>query len=378
MKKWLATCAAVGILLVGKDVVQAQSFTDVPATHTYYTEIEEMKELGVINGYENQQFRPGNDILRKHVAALIAKSVDLPVKRPATTFADVSPASSYYETIQQLYQAGVIDGDVRNGQRYYHPDASLTRAHLAKILSLAYELEAKGSATFLDVDPNHWSADYIDRLYTNHITTGNNGRFLPNHAVTRQHFATFMYRALGEKQLLSLDGQANYTLQQWVKEGAAFAPGYYEGRMIKPGEYVFASQEEGLHYFGEQLVTGESFASEIFNTFGYVNIQGLGNVETGGYLINTAAFNETKWQGARDFYAALTNRTGYSGSGMYKVGVDIAPGNHVLLSTKEGAYVEVRTGPIGNGHIEQAGFFTGSFPLKLENGKYILFTDAQL
>lgn len=72
----------------------------------------------------------------------------------------------------------------------------MTRAQMAKVLVLAFDLTADEKEAFNDVPPTHWAYDYIAILMTNGITIGDQGNFRPNDPVTRAEFATFLYRAL--------------------------------------------------------------------------------------------------------------------------------------------------------------------------------------
>lgn len=170
------------------------SFIDVPVSHPYFKEIQLMKEMEIINGYEDHTFKPTASISRQHVAALIYRSgISLEPIREKIEFADVPESHPYYTEIMALYQAGIIDGSMGK----FNPNAALTRAQLAKILVNAFKLELQpvNVLPFADTD-NHWAIEYINILLSNEITTGSQGRFNPNDQVSRMHYATFMYRII--------------------------------------------------------------------------------------------------------------------------------------------------------------------------------------
>lgn len=378
MKKLLLTVTLIGTALFVGSPVQAQAFKDVPVTHTYYTEIEEMKQLHIINGYEDQTFRPTQSILRKHVASLIDQSIELPKIRGEAVFADVPKVSAYYDKIQALYMAGVVDGNIVNGKRYYNPDATLTRAQMAKMLALAYDLEQKGTASFSDVKTTDWAYPYINMLYSNDITTGNKGRFLPQNKVSRQHFAVFMYRTLASKGELSFEGNAVVQLEKWVSSGVAFAPGTYSPQQIPAGNYAFIPPKNDLLYFGEEIMNGDILSNEIFDTFGYVHYQGRGNVFTDGYLVAVTVVEKSSFKNVKAFYESMQGVKNYQADGMYKIGTDLAAGTYTLLSTEEGAYVSINDGPIGNGDILTNDIFTGSYQVTVQDGQYLFVSGARM
>lgn len=198
-KLFLATMAAawaismVVLPVQAKQVKEAfQEFTDVTKSHSNYEVIMEMQKEGIINGHEDGTFRPRQAISRMHVASLLNRAITLEPIRDAVEFKDVPKTHAYYEIIQKIQRAGIVDGSEDN----YNPDASLTRVQMAKILVNAFDLKVKAEYDFPDVSTNHWGSDYVRALYSNGITTGDNGYFNPNKPVSREHYAVFLHRLL--------------------------------------------------------------------------------------------------------------------------------------------------------------------------------------
>ncbi|WP_342472442.1 putative Ig domain-containing protein [Metasolibacillus sp. FSL H7-0170] len=154
--------------------------------------IEELTALGIIQGFEDGTFRPNAPISRMHVAVLLTRVFSLDAVREADGFSDVPSTHPYYEAIQTLQQAGIIDG--ANGA--FLPAENMTRAQLAKVLVGVLELTPEGISSFADVASSHWSAGYIATLEREGITFGDNGQFRPNEPVTRAQFVAFLYRIM--------------------------------------------------------------------------------------------------------------------------------------------------------------------------------------
>jgi len=169
-----------------------QEFTDVTKSHSNYEVIMEMQKEGIISGYEDGTFRPKQAISRMHVASLLDRAITLEPIRDAVEFKDVPKTHAYYEVIQKIQRAGIVDGSDGN----YNPNASLTRVQMAKILVNAFDLKVKAEYDFPDVPTDHWGSDYVRALYSNGITTGDNGYFNPNEPVSRAHYAVFLHRLL--------------------------------------------------------------------------------------------------------------------------------------------------------------------------------------
>lgn len=169
-------------------------FTDT-APHFAKKEIDEIACLGIVVGYPDGTFRPNNSITREHVALMFTRAFELTPTRSSIDFNDVPNTHRYYDAITQVYQAGIFDG-ASNGN--FKPDKGMTRAQIAKVLVLAFDLQPSETSTnvFRDVPIVHWANDYIIILADNGIAFGHNGNFKPEESVTRAQFVAFMYRAL--------------------------------------------------------------------------------------------------------------------------------------------------------------------------------------
>ena len=168
-------------------------FKDVPKSHPFYKEISTMRDEGIIKGYTDNTFKPTQPISRVHVASLFVRSLDLKPIRSGKEFKDVPKSNVYYNDVQAVYRAGIFDG---NTDGTFGVNDNLTRAQMAKVLVNAFNLDIKKGYIFDDIGSSHWAKDYIATLYTNGITVGSNGKFLPNDSVTRAHYSAFLYRAL--------------------------------------------------------------------------------------------------------------------------------------------------------------------------------------
>ena len=189
----------LGQTITGKRTIKVkvnELFYDVPIEHPYYNEIYTLRNAKIINGYPGNLYGPKDAILRGQVAALIARSgIDLTPIRSAKQFKDVPTSHMFYDEIQTLYRAGIIDG---TGE-YFNPNDTLTREQLAKILVLAFSLNNQGGYEnyFNDIKQSDWAYEYILNLASNGITIGAYGNYMPKGTVTREQYAIFMYRALG-------------------------------------------------------------------------------------------------------------------------------------------------------------------------------------
>ena len=192
MSTVLAMTVAIAAAPVSADV---KTFTDVSKENPYYDIIHTMADSKIISGYEDGSFRGNQAITRKHVASLVnrAKGSSLAVKEKAVDFNDVSRKNPNYHDIRVVQQAGIFSPDSKGN---FYPNKVVTRAEMAKVLTIAFDLEAKSVKDFSDVPANHPANHYIRAIYSNGITTGNNGKFLPEESLSRVHYAVFMHRAM--------------------------------------------------------------------------------------------------------------------------------------------------------------------------------------
>lgn len=197
MKKKLFTSVLASALVAPAVVVPASAetpFKDITETSPYAEAVAFLKAENIITGYGDQTFRPAENISRQHVISIINKVVDLEPVREAKTFVDVPSTHPYYEAIQKAYRAGIINGDSQNK---FNPNAPITRAQVAKILTLAFDLKSETSITLQDVSQTHWSNEYVQALIGNGITTvTENGLYQPNEKLTRGQYVLFLYRLL--------------------------------------------------------------------------------------------------------------------------------------------------------------------------------------
>jgi glucose/arabinose dehydrogenase/plastocyanin len=124
------------------------TFTDVPATHTFYQYIETAAHDGVVSGYTCGtgclEFRPGNYVTRGQLSKIVVTAAGWGTINPGTsTFADVPASSPFYSYVETSYCHQVISGYDCGGSGepcpglYFRPGNTATRAQIAKIVCLA-------------------------------------------------------------------------------------------------------------------------------------------------------------------------------------------------------------------------------------------------
>ena len=263
MKKKIFTSVLASAVVIPAVVVPVSAetpFKDVSSTSLYAEAVTYLNAKNIITGYSDQTFRPLENISRQHVITIINKIVDLEPIRDAKTFADIPDTHPNYEAIQKAYRAGIIDGDQNNN---FQPNESITRAQVAKILALAFDLQSDKQLPLQDVPPTHWSNEFIQALAGNGITTvTENGLYRPNEKLTRGQYALFLYR------LLHIEKEQPMTqhIGQWTGQiDIPQSPLTVQLNLFEDGTGTFSVPAQGVKDFPAKSVrvTGNKLRVEI-------------------------------------------------------------------------------------------------------------------
>jgi lysophospholipase L1-like esterase len=168
-------------------------FEDVPVGYTYYNEVKFLVENRVMAGISTTRFGTKQEITRADTAQALFNILPFEKSVPANPgFLDVPESHPNYQAIAKLTQAGVFQKAEK-----FNPDAPLTRAQMAKVLTLSFQLKATTSSSFKDVKPGDWPKEFVDALFSAKITTGytSDNTFRPNLTTNREQFALFLVRS---------------------------------------------------------------------------------------------------------------------------------------------------------------------------------------
>ena len=147
--------------------------------------------VSYIKGYPDGTFKPSNNVTRAEAAQMFATLLNGGTSfgtSSVTKFADAnnkwySPAVNYIAGKGLL--SGYSDGT-------FKPDADITRAEFAQMISGYLKAGYAGSANFKDVK-GHWASDAIDKVFGNKAVEGYpDGTFKPNKTLTRAEAVTVL------------------------------------------------------------------------------------------------------------------------------------------------------------------------------------------
>jgi hypothetical protein len=162
--------------------VCAISFTDVPQGSTFYPYIHCLACLGIVNGYGDGTFHPGDNVSRGQLSKIVSNSAGFQEPPGSQMFEDVLPGSTFYDFIWRLASRGYINGYPCGGAGepcgpdslpYFRPSSNATRGQISKIVSNSAGFnDPPGAQLFEDVPPGSTFYDYIQRLANRGVISG--------------------------------------------------------------------------------------------------------------------------------------------------------------------------------------------------------------
>ncbi len=167
-------------------------FNDVSDSHWAYPSIVNMKNKGVINGFEDGSFKPDASVTRGQFVCALIKFLNTPVATYQKTFTDVSENDWYASYIQTAYNSGYVMGDGAT----FRPNDTITRQEMAVIVSRVLNKEGTAEMKFTDTDKiSEWAKQSISNVLALGVMTGNSdGSFAPLAETTRAQMAVILER----------------------------------------------------------------------------------------------------------------------------------------------------------------------------------------
>jgi hypothetical protein len=156
-----------------------------------------LSSRGIISGYADGSFRPYNDTTRAQLCKIVvlAQKWDI-YTPPVPSFVDVPTEHPFYAYIETAYHRHVISGYDDNTFRPYN---NVNRGQLCKIVVLAreWEIYVPPAPTFSDVPATHTFYAYIETAYGQSIISGySDGTFHPGSNATRGQISKIVYNAI--------------------------------------------------------------------------------------------------------------------------------------------------------------------------------------
>lgn len=179
-----------------------KSFADVSG-HWSQADVELLASKLVVQGVTDTAFAPDADMTRAEFAALLVRSLGLPIEDGGTTaFTDVSQEDWFYGVVEAASNAGLITG-YEDGS--FKPENTITREQMALMLSRALKVAGKSvkdasdaMAGFADRDEvGAWAEKAVGQMVKSGIIGGMSETALePKQNATRAQATVMLKRFL--------------------------------------------------------------------------------------------------------------------------------------------------------------------------------------
>lgn len=170
------------VLLTGKSVPAAPSFTDVPTGEWYADPVAWAVEKGITNGTEPDKFSPGQNCTQAQILTFLYR---------AARNGGTATAEDMDKAINWAREKGMIDDSFKGNKL-------CTRSTAVNYIWQAFNKPSAKASSFTDVDANADYAAAVSWAVEKEITNGTNPdgtTFSPDEICSRGHIVTFLYRA---------------------------------------------------------------------------------------------------------------------------------------------------------------------------------------
>lgn len=204
MKKFSLLIFFGGLILIP---LSMQAFSDVTNEHEHYHAIQFLKEKNIIQGYDDDTFKPDNEINRVEALKIITSGVlgvdvtdqyyeilDLP-------FVDIEE-TWYIPYLNECFKREIVSG---YPDHTFRPGNTINLAESLKVILEASEIDVESIEVsvnpYSDVFHKAWFAKYVkyakDKIL---IEPKSNGKLEPDKNMTRGDFAEIIYRLIWIKE----------------------------------------------------------------------------------------------------------------------------------------------------------------------------------
>lgn len=195
------------IIAIGAQVALAQ-FQDVKEGNSYYLSINYLQEHGIIEGYEDNTFKPNQNVNRAEALKIItlatgvltSAEIESSIPDPSTQeapFSDTPFSEWYTKYLEAAKIRGIISGYEDNS---FKPEQNINLAETLKILFQSYgdfDLESTGKNLYNDTPADAWFSKYTSYAGAKGIiNVYNTNTVSSDQEMTRGYLAEVIYRTI--------------------------------------------------------------------------------------------------------------------------------------------------------------------------------------
>lgn len=266
----------LGVLpIANANAANVSAYKDVPEKHTYFKEIQYLKEQGITDNTVN--FNPTTNATRLDIIVMVAKALKLDGTQRTTAFKDIPKSNPYSGLVQSAYEKGIVTGYPDGNLK---PNEHVSRGHMTAFIARGFKdtlnVNSVKYEMFKDVKKNSTEYEPIKILAGAGVITGyGDNMYRPDLKISRQHVATILYRAIhsvksnnsnglleihriplsyGESLLVkSAEGKA-FLINTGISSDNAKLVSYLKKQNVKALEYVIVMNEDAAAYDGIEML----------------------------------------------------------------------------------------------------------------------------
>ena len=185
----------ISILIFTVSAKPSFAFSDT-SSHWATTTISKMQESKIINGYEDNTFRPDEGMTRAEFVTIINRMLDLQ-EESAKYIPDINRNDWYYSEIRKAIKVGIIEGDLSGNT---HPNNKITREEAIVILNRAFKLKKTMSVPkgYVDLESiSNWAkGEVYSAINDGYLNGYEDNTIKPLNHITRAEVLTLINRII--------------------------------------------------------------------------------------------------------------------------------------------------------------------------------------
>ena len=173
-------------------------YNDVDSNRKSFEAIKTLGTKGIIQGYDDGTFRPESNVTRGQAAAIVNRVLKYEPKN-LNSFKDVPSSYRFAKDIAAMKELGIIEG-FEDGT--YRANANMTRAEMAVILQEAFDLASNSEvktagSPYSDISPAYWAYDAIVTMGSIDTTTiFDESHYKATDQASREFFTAAIYNSM--------------------------------------------------------------------------------------------------------------------------------------------------------------------------------------
>jgi len=176
------------------------NFNDI-SKHWAEESIKVAVNEGIVTGYPDGTFKPGNKVTRAEFVVMLINTLKLDNEGAELTFTDTSKIGAWARRpVALAVEAGIING-YQDGS--FRPNAVITRAEMAAMIALALDLPSETNAVIGfadDKDIPLWARNAVGAIKELNLVSGNPANeYMPNSPTSRAEAVTVLVKVLALK-----------------------------------------------------------------------------------------------------------------------------------------------------------------------------------